>query len=86
MSALTERGIKQRLKRALDAANGNPPSALITSAPDGTPGRVSWLDPGGRLMHRPFDGTFPRHYTAEMAVAQCRQLFIELLGHPKGTA
>ena len=29
MSALTERGIKQRLKRARDAASGNPPSGLI---------------------------------------------------------
>ena len=72
MSALTERGIKQRLKRALDAASGNPPAGLITLAPDGTPGRVSWLDPGGRLMHRPFDGAFPRHYTVETVVAQCR--------------
>ena len=71
MSALTERGIKQRLKHALDAASGNPPSGLITPAPDGTPGRVSWLDPDGRLMHRPFDGAFPAHYTAETAMAQC---------------
>ena len=86
MSALTERGIRQRLKRVLDTASGNPPSGLITPAPDGTPGRVSWLDPGGRLMHRPFNGTFPAHYTAETAVAQCRQVFIELLDHPEGHA
>ena len=86
MSALTERGIKQRLKRALDTASGNPPSSLITPAPDGTPGRVSWLDPGGRLMHRPFDGAVPAHYTAETALAQCRQVFIELLDHPEGHA
>ena len=33
-SALTERGIKQRLKRALDNASGNPPSGLITPASD----------------------------------------------------
>ena len=82
MSALTERGTKQRLKRALDTASGNPPSGLITPAPDGTPGRASWLDPVGRLMHRPFDGAFPAHYTAETALAQCRQMFIELLNHP----
>ncbi len=86
MSAITERGIKQRLKRALDPASGNPPASLITPAPDGTPGRVSWLDPGGRLMHRPFDGAFPAHYTAETALAQCRQVFIELLDHPEGIA
>ncbi len=86
MSALTERGIKQRLKRALDTASGNPPSGLITPTPDGKPGRVSWLDPGGRLMHRPFDGAFPAHYTAETAVAQCRQVFIGLLDHPEGHA
>ena len=41
MSPLTERGIKQRLKRALDTASGNPPASLITPAPNGTPGRVS---------------------------------------------
>ena len=86
MSALTDRGIKQRLKRALDSASGNPPSSLITPAPDGKPGRVSWLDPGGRLMHRPFDGAFPAHYTAEAALAQCRQVFIELLDHPEDHA
>lgn len=86
MSALTERGIKQRLKRALDTASGNPPSGLITPAPDGKPSRVSWLDPGGRLMHRPFDGAFPAHYKAETAVAQCRQVFIELLDHSEGHA
>ena len=86
MSALTERRIKQRLKRARDAASGNPPSGLITPTPDGTPGRVSWLDPGGRLMHRPFDGAFPAHYKAETALAQCRQVFIELLDHPEGAA
>ena len=86
MSALTERGIKQRLKRALDAASGNPPSGLITPAPDGTPGRVSWLDPDGRLMHRPFDGAFPAHYTAETALEQCSQVVIELLDRPEGTA
>ena len=85
-SALTERGIKQRLRRALDSASGNPPSGLITPAPDGTPGRVSWLDSGGRLMHRPFDGASPAHYTAETALAQCRQVFIELLDHPEGPA
>ena len=86
MSALTERGIKQRLKRALDTASGNPPVGLITPAPDGKPGRVSWLDPGGRLMHRPFDGAFSARYAAETAVAQCRQVFIELLDHPEGHA
>ena len=86
VSALTERGIKQRLKRALDTASGNPPAGLITPAPDGTPGRVSWLDPGGRLMHRPFDGAFPAHYTAETALEQCCHVVIELLNHPEGTA
>ena len=86
MSALTERGIKQRLKRALDTASGNPPSGLITPAPDGTPSRVSWLDPDGRLMHRPFDGAFPAYYTAETALEQCCQVVIELLDHPEGTA
>ena len=41
MSALTELGIKQRLKRALDTASGNSPASPITPSPDGTPGRVS---------------------------------------------
>ena len=36
MSTLTERGIKQRLKRALDAAIGNPQYGLIIAGPDGT--------------------------------------------------
>ncbi len=86
MSVLTERGIKQRLKRALDTASSNPPSGLITPAPDGTPGRVSWLDPGGRLMHRPFDSAFPAHYTAEPALEQCRQVFFLLLNQPESPA
>lgn len=84
MSALTERGVKQRLRRALDAASGNPPSGLIIPTPDGTPDRVSWLDPSGRLMQRPFDGAFPAHYAAETALAQCRQMFIDLLNRPAG--
>ena len=83
MSALTDRGIKQRLKRALENASGNPPSGIITPAPDGTPGRVSWLDPGGRLMHRPFDGAFPAHYTAEAVLEQCHQVFYLLLDHQR---
>jgi hypothetical protein len=37
-------------------------------------------------MHRPFDGAFPAHCTAETALAQCRQVFIELLDHREGTA
>ena len=37
-------------------------------------------------MHQPFDGAFPAHYTAETALAQCRQVFIELLDHPEGNA
>ena len=47
---------------------------------------VSWLDPGGRLMHRPLDGAFPARYTAETALAQCRQVFVELLDHTEGHA
>ena len=84
MSALTDRGIKQRLKRALDAASGNPPARLITPAPDGTPGRVSWLEPNGRLMHLPFDSAFPANYPAEAAQEQCREVFRQLLDNPEG--
>ena len=86
MSALTDRGIKQRLKRALDTTSGNPPNGLIIPGPDGTPGRVSWLTPSGRLMHRPFDGAFPARYPAEAAQEQCRDVFIQLLDHPEGSA
>ncbi len=86
MSALTDRGIKQRLKRALENASGNPPSGLITPAPDGTPCHVSWLDPGGRLMHRPFDGAFPAHYTTEATLEQCRQVFFLPLDHAESPA
>ena len=37
-------------------------------------------------MHRPSDGALPAHYTAETALAQSRQVFIELLDHPEGAA
>ena len=86
VSALTDRQIKRRLKHALDTASSNPPNGLIIPTPDGTPGRVSWLEPNGRLMHRPFAGAFPARYPAEAAQEQCRDVFIQLLDHPEGSA
>lgn len=86
MSALTERRIKQRLKRALDAASGNPPRRLITPGPDGTRGRVSWLEPNGRLMHRAFDGAFPQGFPQRDAVAQCQQVLLRLIAQHDQTA
>ena len=62
--------------------SGNPPSGLIIPAPDETPGRVSWPDPGGRLMHRPFDGAFP----AEFAMWRCQEVFLWWLEQPDGSA
>ena len=86
MSALSDRQIKRRLKHALDTTSSNPPSGLITPAPDGTPGRVSWLDPGGRLMHRPFDGAFPTDYPAELALRQCTEVARRLVAQPSTDA
>ena len=48
-------------------------------APDGTPGRVSWVDGGGNLLHRPFDGPFPPDYPAQDAIRQCQEVFLRLL-------
>ena len=58
-SALSNLQTKKRLETALDAASGPAPTGLIVRNPDGTPARVSWLDPNGNLMHRPFDGALP---------------------------
>ena len=67
-SALPNLQTKKRLQNALDAASGPAPTGLIIRNPDGTPARVSWLDPNGNLMHRPFDGAFPADYPAELAL------------------
>ena len=37
-------------------------------------------------MHRPFDGAFPAHDTAEAALEQCHQIFFLLLDHPESPA
>ena len=86
MSALSDRQIKRRLKRAPDAGSGNPPRRLITPAPDGTPGRMSWLAPSGRLMHRAFDGAFPQGFPQRDAVAQCQQVLLRLIAQHDQTA
>ena len=82
MSALTDRGIKQRLKRALGTASGNPPTSLIIRKPEGSPGRVSWLTPNGRLMHRAIDGAFPARYPQAAAIEQCQFVFQQLVEDP----
>ena len=82
MSALTDRGIKQCLKRALDAASGNSPNDLIIRKPDGTPAHVSWLTPNGRLMHRAIDGAFPARYPQENAIEPRHFVFQQLVEDP----
>ncbi len=63
--------IALRLQEELEDASGNPPAGLITAGTDGKPGRVSWVDFGGTLLHRPFDGTFPPDYPQHEARRQC---------------
>ena len=86
MSAFTGLQIKNRLKAALDAASGPAPTGLIIRNPDGQPARVSWLDTNGNLIHRPFDGAFPAHYPAALAVRQCTEILYRLLGYPNNSA
>ena len=81
-SALSNLQTKKRLETALDAASGPAPTGLIIRNPDGTPARVSWLDPNGNLMHRPFDGAFPPNYPAELALRQCTEVARRLVGQP----
>ena len=81
-SALSNLQTKKRLETALDAASGPAPTGLIIRNPDGTPARVSWLDPNGTLMHRPFDGAFPADYPAELAKRQCTEVARRLVGQP----
>ncbi len=50
-SALSNLQTKKRLETALDDASRPAPTGLIIRNPDGTPARVSWLDPNGTLMH-----------------------------------
>ena len=85
-SALPNLQTKKRLQNALDAASGPAPTGLIIRNPDGPPARVSWLDPNGNLMHRPFDGAFPADYPAELALRQCTEVAQRLVGQPSTDA
>ena len=85
-SALPNLQTKKRLETALDAASGPAPTGLIIRNPDGTPARVSWLDPNGTLMHRPFDSAFPADYPAELALRQCTEVAQRLVGQPSTDA
>ena len=60
------RSVRSKLKKALDRACGTRPAEIVTTGPDGGPGRASWREKG-RLMHRPIDGAFPRKYPEEDA-------------------
>lgn len=75
--------VELHLGQALTAASGRNPRKLVTDAPDGSPGRISWVDDQGRLWHRPFDGSFPRGYPKAKAIQQCREVLLELL-HTRG--
>ena len=75
-----------KLQDALDAASGPSPTGLIIAGPDGIPGRVSCVEPDGRLMHRPFDGAFPAHYPVETVMRHCREVFLRLPECPDGSA
>ena len=86
MSAFTGLQTNKQLQAALDAASGPAPTGLIIRNPDGEPTRVSWLDTNGHLMHRPFDGTFPAHYPAELAIRQCTEVAHRLIGQQSKTA
>ena len=79
-SAYTGQQTKSKLQAALDAASGPTPTGLIIRGLDGEPARVSWLDPNGHLMHRPFDGAFPAKYPAELALRQCTEVAQRLVG------
>ena len=85
-SALSNLQTKNRLETALDAASGPTHTGLIIRGLDGEPARVSWLDPNGHLMHRPFDGAFPADYPAALAVRQCTEILYRLLGYPNNSA
>ena len=85
-SALTNLQTKKRLQTTLDAASGPTPNGLIIRNPDGEPARVSWLDANGTLMHRPFDGTFPADYPAELALRQCTEVTQRLVGQQSKAA
>ena len=79
MSPLSNQKTKERLQSALDAASGENPTGLIIHGPDGKPGRVSWVDNDGNLIHRPFDGAFPPNYLQDLAIQQCQDVFLRLL-------
>ena len=85
-SAYTGQQTKSKLQAALDAASGPTPTGLIIRGLDGEPARVSWLDPNGHLMHRPFDGAFPADYPAELAIRQCTEVAHRLIGQQSKTA
>ena len=86
MSAFTGLQTNKQLKAALDAASGPAPTDIIIRNPDGEPTRVSWLDTNGELMHRPFDGAFPAHYPADLAVRQCTEILYRLMIYPNNSA
>ena len=85
MSAFTGLQTMQQLQTALDAASGPAPTDIIIRNPDGAPARVSWLDTNGNLMHRPFDGAFPAHYPAALAVRQCTEVLYRLISYPNNS-
>ena len=37
-------------------------------------------------MHRPFDGAFPAHYPADLAVRQCKEVLYRLMSYPNNSA
>ena len=85
-SALSNLQTKKRLETALDDASRPAPTGLIITNPDGTPARVSWLDPNGTLMHLPFDGALPANYPAELAIPQCTEVAQRLVAQPSTDA
>ena len=85
-SALPNLQTKKRLETALDDASGPAPTGLIIRNPDGTPARVSWLDPNGNLTHRPFDGALPANYPQELAIRQCTEVAQRLVAQPSTDA
>ena len=85
-SAYTGQQTQKKLQTALDAASGPTPTGFIITDTHGEPARVSWLALNGELMHRPFDGAFPAHYPAALAVRQCTEVLHRLVSYPNNSA
>ena len=78
--------VELHLHNTLAAASGRDPSKLVVLVPDGSAGRISWVDDQGHLWHCPFDGPFPRGYPRAKAIEQCRQVLWELMYIPGTTS